>query len=109
VAGAEALEQQFGECIEVLGTFPQWGEDDAIEIETVQEILAKQSAVDQITEVARGGRDDSHINRDLAAVRTLAWRPVDRLGSSSRNRVPPSAASKRPIRVVRASVKAPRS
>ena len=85
--------------------FGERGQVDREDGEAVEEILAEAAGVDRGVDVAMGGGDDAHVDRDLAAAADPLHRPSSSTRSSftcmsagmspisSRNRVPPSASS----------------
>ena len=93
---------------------------DGEHVEAVEQVAAERAAHDGLFEVAMRGGDDAHVAvaRHVAADALVTRAPAGRAAASpasaglmspisSRNSVPPSAISKRPLRVVMAPVKEP--
>jgi len=95
----ELLEKAVGEENDIFRSVPERGHFDAHHIETEIEVLAEVSLIDQIAEVFVGGGEDADIDvRSDSTRRSLTWVAASISPISSRNKVPPSACSKRPIR-----------
>ena len=110
-----------GEQRDVALACAQRRQGDHFERQPVEQIGAELALVDLRRKILVGGRDDAHVDRDrlgradagdLAIFDARSSRScagIDKVPSSSRNKVPPSASSKRPWRVLAAPVKLPAS
>ena len=75
-SGGGRLEEVLHQVRDVLAPLPQRRQRDRQDVQPVEEVLAELAFRDHLPQVALGARDHAHVDRDRAACRPAARRPV---------------------------------